>query len=144
MLYTVSEVVCPLPERHTLFATLPKVVKKLSLGNPKVGRRCYFGDLIIRFLDLQEILSTSQQPGPTSAQDSPHSPCFCGVGRGWCRDQPSYQKRSLARDRPEKLFFRKRSTGCTAESNHGRAIGSRTMVAGRLKTSSSSSFRVFP
>ena len=78
MIVTVSEVVCPLPERHTLFATLPKVVKKLSLGNPKVGRRCYFGDLIIRFLDLQEIWSTFQQPGPTSAQDSPHSPCFCG------------------------------------------------------------------
>ena len=47
--------------------------------------------------------------------------------------RPSYQKRSLARGRPEKLFFRKRSTGCTAESNHRRAIGSRT-YDGRVKT----------
>ena len=80
MLYTVSEVVCPLPERHTLFTTLPKVVKKVSLGESKSWEKFHFGDLIIRFLGSPvnlELLRTSQHSGlPLQTYPYPSFPVF--------------------------------------------------------------------
>ena len=83
MLYTVSEAVCPLPERHTPFTTLPKVVKKVSLGESKSWEKFHFGDLIIRFLGSPvnlELLRTSQHSGLPACPEFAPFPLFLWGG----------------------------------------------------------------
>ena len=84
MLYTVSEAVCPLPERHTLFTTLPKVVKKVSLGESKSWEKFHFGDLIIRFFGSPvnlELLRISQHSGLPACPEFAPFPLFLWAHR---------------------------------------------------------------
>ena len=85
MLYTVSEVVCPLPERHTLFTTLPKVVKKVSLGESKSWEKFH----------LKHIHCTwTRQDATATALVKTNTPPM--VGALWDRTSPPYQHPPLA------------------------------------------------
>ena len=107
MLYTVSEAVCPLPERHTPFTTLPKVVEKVSLGESKSWEKFHFGDLIIRFLGSPvnlELLRISQLSGLLACPEFAPFPLFtfCGVGRGWCAPSEHSRRFFVAYDAAER------------------------------------------